>query len=53
MSSTDPMSYADEVGLAEVVARMKAFGWTVSPLLERVARSGGTIAGYQKELAGV
>jgi 3-hydroxyacyl-CoA dehydrogenase len=46
-----PMWYADEVGVATVVARIKAFGWTVSPLLERIAIQGGTIAAYQKELA--
>jgi 3-hydroxyacyl-CoA dehydrogenase len=46
-----PMWYADEVGVAKVVARMKEFGWTVSPLLERIAADGGTIAGYTKELA--
>ncbi|GAC1592481.1 MAG: 3-hydroxyacyl-CoA dehydrogenase NAD-binding domain-containing protein [Candidatus Velthaea sp.] len=45
-----PMWYADEVGVANVVAKIKEFGWTVSPLLERIAQSGGTIAGYSKEL---
>ncbi|GAC1406412.1 MAG: 3-hydroxyacyl-CoA dehydrogenase NAD-binding domain-containing protein [Candidatus Velthaea sp.] len=45
-----PMWYADEVGVARVVAKIKEFGWTVSPLLERIAQSGGTIAGYSKEL---
>jgi 3-hydroxyacyl-CoA dehydrogenase len=48
-----PMWYADEVGVAKVVARIKEFGWLVSPLLERIAQTGGTIAGYQKELAHV
>jgi 3-hydroxyacyl-CoA dehydrogenase len=46
-----PMWYADEIGVANVVARIKDFGWTVSPLLERIAQQGGTIAGYTKELA--
>jgi 3-hydroxyacyl-CoA dehydrogenase len=46
-----PMWYADEVGVATVVERIKAFGWTVSPLLERIANRGGTLAAYQKELA--
>jgi 3-hydroxyacyl-CoA dehydrogenase len=46
-----PMWYADEIGVAAVVARIKDFGWTVSPLLERIAHDGGTIAGYHKELA--
>jgi 3-hydroxyacyl-CoA dehydrogenase len=48
-----PMWYADEVGVPAVVAKIKAFGWPVSPLLERVAQTGGTIANYQKELAHV
>jgi 3-hydroxyacyl-CoA dehydrogenase len=45
-----PMWHADEVGVATVVARMRAFGWTVAPLLARIAAVGGTLAGYQKEL---
>jgi hypothetical protein len=45
------MWYADEVGVANVVAKIKEFGWTVAPLLERIAQSGGTIAGYKKEFA--
>ncbi len=48
-----PMWYADEIGVAKVVARIKEFGWSVSPLLERIARGGGTIAGFQTELAHV
>jgi 3-hydroxyacyl-CoA dehydrogenase len=48
-----PMWYADEVGVAQVVARIKDFGWTVSPLLERIAQRGGTITNYQRELAHV
>jgi len=46
-----PMWYADEVGVAKVVARIKEFGWPVAPLLQQIAHAGGTIAGYQKELA--
>jgi 3-hydroxyacyl-CoA dehydrogenase len=46
-----PMWYADEVGVAKVVARIKDFGWPVSPLLERIAQRGGTIADYRPELA--
>ncbi len=46
-----PMWYADELGIAAVVEKMTAFGWTVSPLLARIAQTGGTIAGYRKELA--
>jgi len=46
-----PMWYADEVGVKNVVAKIKEFGWTLSPLLERIARDGGTIAGFTKELA--
>jgi 3-hydroxyacyl-CoA dehydrogenase len=45
-----PMWFADEVGIATVVAKISAFGWTVSPVLERIARSGGTIAAYRGEL---
>ena len=48
-----PMWYADEVGVAKVVARIKEFGWPVSPLLERIADSGGTIAGFRRELINV
>jgi 3-hydroxyacyl-CoA dehydrogenase len=48
-----PMWYADEVGAAQVVARIKDFGWPVSPLLERIAQRGGTIANYRRELAHV
>lgn len=46
-----PMWYADEVGVATLAARIKAFGWNLSPLLERLAHSGGTIAAFQKLLA--
>jgi hypothetical protein len=45
------MWYADEVGVATVVERIKAFGWSVSPLLEQIANRGGTLAAYRKELA--
>jgi 3-hydroxyacyl-CoA dehydrogenase len=48
-----PMWYADEVGVATVVARIKEFGWPVSPLLEQIAQRGGTIDGYRRELAHV
>src|SRR5664279_4860095 len=47
-----PIWYADEVGVAKVVARIKAFGWPVSPLLERIADSGGTIAGFRRRVPG-
>ncbi len=43
-----PMWYADEVGIANVVERIRAFGWPVAPLLERIAQSGGTIADYRR-----
>jgi 3-hydroxyacyl-CoA dehydrogenase len=46
-----PLWYADEIGAATVAARIKAFGWSLSPLLERIARDGGTIAAFQPELA--
>jgi len=45
-----PMWYADEVGVAKVVARMKEFGWDVAPLLAEIAQRGGKIAEYSKEL---
>ena len=45
-----PMWYADEVGVAKVVARMKEFGWDVAPLLAETAQRGGKIAEYSKEL---
>jgi 3-hydroxyacyl-CoA dehydrogenase len=45
-----PMWYADEVGAAKVVARMKEFGWDVAPLLAEIAQRGGKIAEYSKEL---
>ncbi len=48
-----PMWYADEIGVARVVARIKDFGWPVSPLLERIAQQGGTIAKYRREIAHV
>ncbi len=48
-----PMWYADEIGVARVVARIKDFGWPVSPLLERIAQQGGTIAKYRREFAHV
>jgi 3-hydroxyacyl-CoA dehydrogenase len=46
-----PMWYADEVGVATVYETVKKFGWQPSPLLERIAMSGGTFADYRKELA--
>jgi 3-hydroxyacyl-CoA dehydrogenase len=45
-----PMWYADEVGVSNVVAAMQRFGWTPDPLLVEIAKSGGTIANYSKEL---
>jgi 3-hydroxyacyl-CoA dehydrogenase len=46
-----PMWYADEIGVKNVVAAMERFGWTPDPMLVEIARSGGTIANYSKELA--
>ncbi|MBV8600920.1 MAG: enoyl-CoA hydratase/isomerase family protein, partial [Candidatus Eremiobacteraeota bacterium] len=43
-----PMWYADEVGVAQVVADMKAFGWEPSPVLTDLAKSGGKLANYRK-----
>jgi 3-hydroxyacyl-CoA dehydrogenase len=50
-----PMWYADQVGIANVVADIKKFGWEVSPLLAELAQSGGKLADFrgvrEKELA--
>ncbi|MEO6913612.1 MAG: 3-hydroxyacyl-CoA dehydrogenase NAD-binding domain-containing protein, partial [Candidatus Baltobacteraceae bacterium] len=46
-----PMWYADEIGVENVYADVKAFGWTPSPLLAEIAESGGKFATYSKELA--
>ncbi|MGF1468311.1 MAG: 3-hydroxyacyl-CoA dehydrogenase NAD-binding domain-containing protein [Sandaracinaceae bacterium] len=35
-----PMHYAERVGLADVLARVRAFGWTPAPLLVEAAASG-------------
>ena len=45
-----PMWYADEIGVANVVAAMERFGWTPDPLLVEIARSGHTIANHSREL---
>ncbi len=45
-----PMWYADEIGVANVIAAMERFGWTPDPLLVEIARSGSTIATYSREL---
>ncbi|MEM8707091.1 MAG: 3-hydroxyacyl-CoA dehydrogenase family protein, partial [Actinomycetota bacterium] len=49
-----PMHWADSVGLAEIVDRIKDYGdrlggrhWELSPLLERLAAEGGSLAGHQ------
>lgn len=49
-----PMFYADTVGLPEVLSAIEkyraAYGplyWTPAPVLERLARSGGTLADYR------
>jgi 3-hydroxyacyl-CoA dehydrogenase len=52
-----PMWYADEVGVANVVAKMEEFRarfgahWEPSPLLTEIAKNGGTFAAHTKELA--
>jgi 3-hydroxyacyl-CoA dehydrogenase len=52
-----PMWYADEIGVAKAVEIMEGFRaqfgdqWTPAPLLVEIAKSGGTIAKYSKELA--
>jgi len=49
-----PMHWADSMGLPEVVAKIRDYGsrlggshWELSPLLERLASEGGSLAGYQ------
>lgn len=49
-----PMYWADSVGLTEIVDRIKDYGdrlggrhWELSPLLERLAADGGSLAGHQ------
>ena len=49
-----PMYWGDSVGLAEIVDRIKDYGdrlggrhWELSPLLERLAADGGSLAGHQ------
>ncbi|MGH7715330.1 MAG: 3-hydroxyacyl-CoA dehydrogenase family protein, partial [Vulcanimicrobiaceae bacterium] len=42
-----PMWYADHVGVANVYADIKRFGWEASPLLAELAQSGGKLAGYR------
>lgn len=43
-----PMWYADTVGLTEVRARVRAFGWEVAPLLDRLAAEGSTFARWDQ-----
>jgi len=49
-----PMHWADAVGLGEIVDKIKSYGdrlggahWAPSPLLERLAADGGSLAGHQ------
>lgn len=49
-----PMYWADTMGLPEVVAKIRDYGqrlggshWELSPLLERLAAEGGSLAGHQ------
>ncbi|MEM9202750.1 MAG: 3-hydroxyacyl-CoA dehydrogenase family protein [Actinomycetota bacterium] len=49
-----PMHWADSIGLAEIVDKIKDYGdrlggrhWELSPLLERLATDGGSLASYQ------
>ena len=46
-----PMWYADEVGIGNVVADIKAFGWEPSPVLTELAQSGGKLSDYRKTTA--
>lgn len=38
-----PMFYADTIGLPKVLARMKEFGWTPAPLLEKLVQEGKSL----------
>lgn len=49
-----PMHWADAVGLGEIVDKIKGYDnrlggahWKLSPLLERLATDGGSLAGHQ------
>ena len=49
-----PMHWADAIGLAEIVDKISDYGdrlggrhWELSPLLERLADEGGSLAGHQ------
>ncbi|WP_293915061.1 3-hydroxyacyl-CoA dehydrogenase NAD-binding domain-containing protein [Deinococcus sp.] len=44
-----PMGYADEVGLASVVADLERFGSVPAPLLKRLADEGKTFGEWDKE----
>jgi hypothetical protein len=41
------MWYADQVGIANVYADIKKFGWEASPLLAELAQSGGKLAAHR------
>ncbi len=43
-----PMFYADTVGLAKVLERARAFGWTPAPLLVQLAESGGRFTDWSR-----
>ena len=44
-----PMWYADESGVRNVYDRIKSFGWEPAPLLEEIAKTGGSFAGHAKK----
>ncbi len=39
-----PMHYADTVGLTNVAARMRGFGWEVAPLIDKLVAEGGSFS---------
>ncbi len=43
-----PMFYADTLGLAKVLERVRAFGWTPAPLLVQLAESGGRFTDWSR-----
>ncbi|MBY0505580.1 MAG: enoyl-CoA hydratase/isomerase family protein [Bryobacteraceae bacterium] len=45
-----PMFYADTVGLAKVVEKMKSFGWTPAPLLVQLATEGRRFTDWSRPL---
>ena len=45
-----PMFYADSLGLDNVLARVREFGWEPAPLLVKLAAQGGTFGNWANEV---